>query len=130
MPITYQYEIDSKIVRAKATEVVSTKDILDYVNNIIEDIKIESGFIEVVDFQDVGDLIVTYSDLMPFPSIWKKYMKKGCNAVIIYAPTDISYGTFRMLQTVVALEDGVAEDHFIIVRSKNELENKLNEILA
>ena len=130
MPITYQYEIDSKIVRAKATEVVTTKDMLDYVNSIIEDTKIESGFIEVVDFQDVGDLIVTYSECLPFPSIWENYIKKGCNAVVIYAPTDISYGTFRMLQTVVSLEHQIAEDLFIVVRSKEELENQLSEILA
>ena len=70
MPITYQYEADSKIIRAKATEVVTTKEILDYVTNIIEDIRIEKGFVEVVDFQLVEDLVVTYSELDPFPVIW------------------------------------------------------------
>ncbi len=130
MPITYQYEIDSKIVRAKATGLVTTKEILDYVTNIIEDTKIEKGFVEIVDFQLVRDLIVTYSELNPFPEIWKKYTEKGCKAVLIYTPTDLSYGTFRMLQTVVAMEHEVAEDLFIVVRSKDELENKLNEILA
>ncbi len=130
MPITYQYEADSKIIRAKATEVVTTKEILDYVTNIIEDIRIEKGFVEVVDFQLVEDLVVTYSELDPFPVIWEKYMKKGCKAVVIYAPTNLSYGTFRMLQTVVAMSYDLAEDLFMVVRSKDELDNKLKEILA
>ena len=130
MPITYQYEADSKIVRAKATELVTTKEILDYVTSIIEDIRIEKGFIEVVDFQLVRDLVVTYSDSYTFPNIWEKYMKKGCKAVVIYAPTDLSYGTFRMLQTVVSMEYEVADELFVVIRSKDELENKLKEILA
>ncbi len=101
MPIAYHYEADPKIVRAKATKVVTTKDILDYVSTIIKDDTIERDFIEIVDFQLVRDLVVTYSELNPFPYIWEKYMKKGCKAVVIYAPTDLSYGTFRMLQTVI-----------------------------
>jgi hypothetical protein len=130
MPITYQYESDAKIIRAKATEIVTTKEILDYVTNIIEDITIEKGFIEVVDFELVRDVVVTYSELDPFPNIWEKYMKKGCKATVIYAPTDLSYGTIRMLQTVVSISHEVAEDLFIVVRSKDELENKLTKMLA
>lgn len=51
-------------------------------------------------------------------------MKKGCKAVVIYAPTNLSYGTFRMLQTVVAMSYDLAEDLFMVVRSKDELDNK------
>ena len=130
MPITYQYEAGSKIIRATATELVTPKEILEYVSSIIEDEKIERDFIEIVDFQLVRDLVVTYSELIPFPNIWEKYMEKGCRAVVIYAPTDLSYGTFRMLQTVVTLENEVAESLFFVVRSEHELENKLKEILA
>ena len=130
MPITYHYEIDTKVIRAKATDLVSTKEILDYVTNIIEDTKIEKGFIEVVDFQTVSDLAVTYSELDPFPYIWGKYMKKGCKAVVIYAPTNLSFGTFRMLQTAVMMRHEVAENLFVVVRSKEELEVKLKELIA
>ena len=125
MPIIYKYEIDSRIVYAKASELVTTKDLLNYVTSIIE-----YNFIEVVDFQFVKNLEVSYSDLTPFPSIGEKYMKKGCKAVLIYAPTDLSYGTFRMLQTVVASKHEVAEDLFVVVRSKDILDNKLKELLA
>ena len=130
MPITYQYEIDSKIVRAKATELVTTKEILDYVTSIIEDPKIEKGYVEIVDFQTVSDLSVTYSEIDPFPYIWEEYMKKGCKTVVIYAPTDLSFGTFRMLQTTVSMRHKVAEDLFVVVRSKEELKNIIKEIIA
>ena len=41
MPITYQYESDANIVRAKATESITIKEMLDYVSNITEDVTIE-----------------------------------------------------------------------------------------
>ena len=130
MPITYQYESNSKTIRAKATETVTIKEILDYVSNITEDVTIESGFVEVVDMELVKDLVVTYSELEPFPNIWGKYMKKGCKGNVIYAPTDLSYGTIRMMQTVISMRHEVAEDLFVIVRSREELDNLLKEMLA
>jgi hypothetical protein len=130
MPITYQYEADSKIVRAKAPELLTTKALIDFLTSIVKDIEIENGFVEVMDLELVRDLVITYSELSPFPYIWEKYMKKGCEAVVIFAPTAVSYGTFRMVQTAIALEHKIAEELFVIVRSKEELENKLKEILA
>jgi hypothetical protein len=57
-------------------------------------------------------------------------MKKGCKAVAIYAPTDLSFGTFRMLQTTVSMRHEVAEDLFVVVRSNEELKNIIKEIIA
>ena len=130
MPISYKYESDDKIIRAKAKETITTKEILDYVTKIVEDTTIETDFIEIVDFELVVNLVITYRELDPFPSIWAKYMGKGCKASVIYAPTDLSYGTFRMLQTVLSMRNESAEDLFIVVRSKDELEKKLSQIQA
>ena len=130
MPITYQYESGANIIHAKATEIVTTKEILNYVTNIIEDVTIENGFVEVLDLEFVKDLVVRYSELEPFPNIWGKYMEKGCKGNVIYAPTEFCYGTIRMVQTVIEMKHEVAEDLFMIVRSREELENLLKEILA
>jgi len=62
---------------------------------------------------------------MPFTYQWESYQAKGCKATLIYAPTDISFGTFRMLQTVISLRQEVDEDRFIVVRSKDELQEQL-----
>ena len=64
MPITYQYESDSRIVRAQAPELVTTKDILNYVTRVIEDTKIGNDFLEVVDFQLVRDLYISSTLLL------------------------------------------------------------------
>lgn len=75
------------------------------------------------------DLTPWFFDPVVF-SIWEEYMKKGCKAVVIYAPTDLSFGTFRMLQTTVSMRHEVAEDLFVVVRSNEELKNIIKEIIA
>jgi hypothetical protein len=52
--------------------------------------------------------------------------QKGCKATIICAPTDFSFGTFRMLQAVVLMR--YEADPFIVVRSKEELAAKILKI--
>jgi hypothetical protein len=125
MAISFQYDTNENIVRTQATETVTTNDIIKYGKNIIEDKKITSGFVELVDFALVEDIVVRYSELGPFPSIWEKYKEKGCKATIIFAPTDISFGIFRMLQTVILMDFEMDEDHFVVVRSKEDLDAAL-----
>jgi hypothetical protein len=128
MPITYKYDIDSNTVHTRASGKVKTADLRDYVTKILEDTRIKKGFIEVADFETVTDLVVAYSEVNQFPFVWGKYMEKGCKAVLIYAPTNLTYGIFRMLQTVINLRHESADDLFMVFRSKEELESKLIEM--
>jgi hypothetical protein len=126
MTLSYRYDPEQNCIYTRASGTVTTGDILQYIEIILEDKRIKRGFIEIVDFEAVEDLVVTYSEINPFPSIWEKYRQQGCKAVIIYAPNDLSFGTFRMLQTVVLLSH--EEDPFIVVRSKEELEARQREL--
>jgi hypothetical protein len=103
---------------------------IDYLTSVIEDITIEKGFIEVVDLQLVKDVVLTYSELSPFPRLWGKLLEKGCKGTVIYAPSEVSYGTTRMLQMSIADTHAIANDFFIVVRSKEELESELTKLLA
>lgn len=128
MPINYQFDTESKIVSAKATGTVSAGEILNYVNEVLADSRVPRDFAEIVDFEDIKDLTVSYSELEPFPNIWKRYRQKGCKQVLIYAPTDLSFGTFRMLQTFVSLYDDTANTDFIVCRTKKELDFRIKEL--
>jgi hypothetical protein len=130
MPITYQYEPDTKIVRTTATGVITTQEMVEYVSSVVEDPEVERGFIEVTDFESITDFVLTYSELTPFPALWGQYMQKGCRASLIYAPTDLGYGTLRMAKTFITLEHELAEDLFVVYRKKEDLENRLKELLT
>lgn len=129
MPITYEYETAPRIIRAKVTGLLTTDDLLNYLKSITEDTAIKTGFIEFIDFEKVSDLVISYVGSTQFPYMWENYMKKGCKAVLVYAPTDLGYGTVRMLRTVIFSYHEEAEDLLTVSRSKKELENKLKEIL-
>jgi hypothetical protein len=129
MPIKYKYDPDSKIIHTVASGVIKTKDLTAYMNSVLEDKDIERGFVEIADFESVKDLVVTYSDMSQFPFVWGKYMEKGCKAVLIYAPSNLSYGIFRMLQTVISLRHKSADDLFIVLRTKEEIEKTLHDLI-
>jgi hypothetical protein len=128
LPITYQYDQNSNIIRAEADGVLTAKNLFEYLNDIIEDQQIKKDFIEIIDFQNVCDLVIAYSDTDGFRYMWKKYLSKGCKKVIVLAPTDLSYGTSRMIKTVIGFVDQGTEDMFVVVRSTDELENELHDL--
>ena len=101
MPITYQYETVSNLIRTRARGIITTKDLLKYISDVIEDKNIGKDFVEIINMQHVSDLIIRYSELGPFPHMWEKYLEKGCRAVVCYAPTDLSYGTIRMVKSII-----------------------------
>ncbi len=128
MPIEYKYDADTRIVHTRISGTVSAADMLGCVRSVLGDDGIGEGFIESVDSGEVTDLVVAYSQLRPFPAMWKEYMSKGCAGVLIYAPSDVSFGIFRMLRTVISLQHPEAEELFVIVRSREEVLEKLREI--
>jgi len=125
MPLTYRYNQESRTVETEATGVVTTGDMLTYVKSILADDRVQPGFIEIADFEPVEDLVVKYSEIEPFKALWRSYVQKGCRATIIIAPTDLSFGTLRMLQTVIGLGQKDAVNRFIVIRSRDELESTL-----
>jgi hypothetical protein len=113
MPITYKYDNEANIIRTTASGKVKTGDLRDYVTKVLEDTRIKKGFIEIADFESVTDLVVAYSEINQFP-----------------APSNLSYGIFRMLQTVISLRHKSANDLFIVIRTKEEIENKLQDLIS
>ena len=125
MAITYQYDKSSCVVQSIATGVITVQEILKYLVKVLEDSQIDRSFIEVVDFEGISNLVISYNDLSPFRDMWEKYKQKGCAATILYAPTDLAYGSFRMLQTVIEMYGLNDKEKFIIVRTKAELQEQI-----
>lgn len=128
MSMTYLYDVDSNIVNATATGVVVLRQLQAYTERVLADPFIAPGFIEVVDLERVTDLGVTYGDLASFGGVWKQYLEKGCHAAIFFAPTDLSYGTFRMLQAVIGLSDAESADRVMVLRRKDDVVSTIKRL--
>jgi hypothetical protein len=120
MPITYQYDPSTNLVSATASGVLKASELEAYLNQVLEDTTIQPGYVEYVDFSAISDLQLSYNETAKFSSIWASYVAKGCSRTIIYAPSDIAYGVFRMIKTVISLrlDDKLASFH--IVRTERE----------
>ncbi len=125
MPIDYQYKFDSNTVEMRAVGEITTADIIAYVSEVVADERVQPEFIELIDMDSVKDLIVSYISISPLKDMWTQYLKKGCIATIVYAPSDLSYGTCRMIQAVIGLGIEDTTDLFVIVRSQEEMDAKL-----
>ena len=121
MSIDYTYEPDNRIIRTEARGIISATDMVDYVSEIIGRADIESGFIEIVDIENVEDFHFKYSDTEALSSLWPKVAEKGCLCSIIHAPSDLGYGLMRMLQAVLLAGSDTPGQGFEVVRSREEV---------
>lgn len=126
--ITYEYDSGPNLVRARAEGRIRVADLLGYVRGIVEDDAIQPGFVEIVDFEPVEDLTVSYSEMAPLPHIWKRYLAKGVRATILYAPSDAAYGVCHMFQSVIEPEGDLTRGPFTVVRNDEELTARLSEL--
>lgn len=125
MPVSYTYDRDKKIIDTDAHGVVTVNEIVQYLNSLLADDQIVYGSREIFSLEHATDLVMKYSEVGVFQDLWAKYKKRIGQRVLVVAPTDVSYGLFRMLSTVVALSDKEAADAFVILRSRSELSDYL-----
>lgn len=126
--VAYVYDAKQNLVRARAEGVLRVSELLDYVRQVVEDETIRPGFVEVVDFEPVKDMTITYSEMAPFPQIWKRYLAKGVRATILYAPSDVAFGVCRIFQSVIEPEGDLTRGRFTIARNAGELGARLAEL--
>ncbi len=125
MAIIYEYDSSRNLVFAKAEGVIKVSDIMEHINSVLQDDTIKIGFVEVITFENVKDLMVSYSQVVPFREMWHNYINKGCKATLVLATTAVHYGTLRMIQTVIGADEFKGGALFYVLRTKEELEEKI-----
>jgi hypothetical protein len=108
--------------------VIKIEEVLNYIERVIKDKTIKSGFIEIVNFEKVEDLVLSFDQMSPFSEIWEKYHKKGCKALLMFSPKNLDYGISRMVQAIVEPPADVNLPSFEVFRTMEELEIRLAEL--
>jgi hypothetical protein len=130
MAITYKYDQSRNLLLAEAKGVISVQELLIYFENVSEDLNIKSGFIEVVDLSEVTDLQISYSSAQKMTKGWDKWEHKSHKGSIMYAPTDLSFGILRMMQTLIDMEPGSKEILHLVTRNKDDIPELIRKIRA
>lgn len=126
MPFSYQYDLENNIIHTTAMGFIALSDIENHFFEVVENPQIKKEFIDIVDLEKVKNIDISFQELAPLQEIWNKFEKKGLKTIMVNAPTDISFGTFRMIKSFLEMKRG--GDDFILVRSKRELETKIKQV--
>ena len=122
--VKYNYDPQKNIVTVYPNEALSVFDISEYVQQILADSNIKTGFIDLVDFQEVNDFQFTYKEALNFPAIFNDLInKKGYKGTIILTGSNLQFGVARMWSMIM-------DEHLNVhvVRSAEEAEKSIDLI--
>lgn len=121
MPVEYVYDKEKKVIDTNAYGIVTVSEIVKYLHTLMADEHIQFGSIEIFSLENAEDLVMSYTEVQVFKDLWAQYKKRIGQTVLVVAPSELSYGVFRMLATSVALADDEAGEAFRLLRSRDEL---------
>ncbi len=103
MEIEYTYEAKRNIVNVYPPEVVSFDSIHNYVNAVLQDDKIKSGFSELIHFENVKTFNISASAVAEACNELKEFKRKKLYIeAIILAKTDLQFGMARMFHSYLS----------------------------
>jgi hypothetical protein len=122
--VEYNYDPQKNIVTVYPNEALSVLDISEYAQKILADSNIKTGFIDLVDFQEVFDFQFTYKEATTFPAIFTDLInKKDHKGTIILTKSNLQFGIARMWSTIM---DEYLDVH--VARSVEEAEKSIELI--
>ena len=126
MPIKYEYDREKNIVYGYPYGLVSMSDITQYFDNLVEDSKVGSDFIEIVNLDEVTEFRLSYKEALQLPDLFAKVNNtKKHRGTILIGKKDFQFGMARMMSTITENDFSVR-----VVRSLEDAEKALEELLG
>ena len=127
MPISYEYDQDQNIVNTYPYDELSTLEIADYFIEMIKDDEIRKRFIELVNFENVENFLISYNDAEKIIKAYNALNEvKNIKATIFITERDLHYGMARMLQTLNEINN--TGDNMFVVRTEERAKQVITEI--
>jgi hypothetical protein len=122
--VEYNYDPQKNIITVYPNEALSVLDISEYAQKILADSNIKTGFIDLVDFQEINDFQFTYKEATNFPAIFTDLInKKDHKGTIILTKSNLQFGIARMWSMIM---DEYLDVH--VARSVEEAEKSIELI--
>jgi len=77
MAVTYQYDTEQNLLDIHPGEVLTIQDVLAHVNRLMHESFLSPGFIEIVHFEELRDIRISYAESMQLPPAFKKLKEKN-----------------------------------------------------
>ena len=122
----YKYEQETNIIYVSPTGDMHVSDIALYAQSVLDDATINTGYVEVVDFSNIGEIHATSESIFGVTEIFKRLVaEKNFAGTVALVPTDYIYGMIRMM---TATFQRVAP--IIYVRQASEIPIAIDQIKA
>jgi len=129
MPITYEFDPNSRILHAYQSGRQTVSDVCDYFKKITHDPTITEGFLEVVHFADDVDFDFDSHTARIIPIRFSEMKKKKhIKVTIIIGRTQLQYGIARMMKNLHELYEPM--DDIRVVRTPEEAQKEINSIIS
>jgi len=128
MPITYEFDPSSRILRSYHSGKQTVPAICEYFQRVIDDPTVKKGYIEVVHFADdvAFDFTSNTARIIPFYFSELKNKKK-IKVTIFIGATQLQFGIARMMKNLHELSN--PDDDVRVVRTTEEAQREINRIL-
>jgi hypothetical protein len=124
MPVEFQYDPEANRVITHPTGILTISEVRAYFERVFQDPRVESGFVEVVLFDDVEDFAFRYTEVDEVLGAYRKLMlEKGCAGTVFVARTPLGYGIARMFNSVFTEHADLR-----VARSDAELHVQISDI--
>ena len=122
--LDFNYNSEANIVYAKVAGDMNVTDIHGYAQRILDDNSIKPGYIEVVDFTDIGEIKATAESIFSVEEIFKRLVtERHFAGSVVLVPTDYIFGMIRMMTTTFQRLVPIR-----YVRSDSEIPDTIQEI--
>lgn len=102
MPITYQYDHLTGIVRVKPTGTLIFEDVAGYIQCVLRDASIDPGFAELVDLDGIEDFQLSFAEIKPLKAFFEPLVKqKQYAGAVLVTTSDLHYGIARSLDAIL-----------------------------
>lgn len=122
MSIEYHVSQNGLRIETFPKGLLDTQETINYFDRLNNDKRIKQNAIEIVNFKNVTDFKISYSEGSHITNSYQKpKAKKVIDRTIFVCETSLAYGIGRMLQTLHEITN--PEHKVVIVRSESEIEN-------
>lgn len=128
MTFFQDFDPRTRVLHTRFTGKIGIGEVISGFRKAAEMMAAARDFIHVIHLDQVKDISASYEALRPLEEVWKRYADSGPRWTLVYAPSDIGFGTFRMIQSF--LETREERVDLTLVRTPGELKTRLEELQA
>jgi len=122
MPISFEYKKNSNLIESKISGVLHFEEIAEYFIKLNNEIALAPNFVEIVDFNDADDLVLTFTALNKLSELYQELTAKGHQITLFCAYNNHAQGILDMMMPLFH----TMKINVLVCKSEQELKTNIS----